>query len=164
MSALRSTTPSSQPCHRPRCYYSKVFAIVLVVVATTAASAVPTPRDFGGGVAGFDAAIHARAPCVVAERQRVVRATVGSNVVSGAALTGAERAPVSVPEKAPIKRYDVASVSFQRVETPFIIGLWIFCASLAKIGEWRSLFWFCVVLFRHVLAWPTLGGRQTRNF
>ncbi|KRT83310.1 hypothetical protein AMK59_4153, partial [Oryctes borbonicus] len=34
----------------------------------------------------------------------------------------------SVPE-----RYQVASVSFQRVKTPFIIGLWIFCASLAKI-------------------------------
>lgn len=34
----------------------------------------------------------------------------------------------------PVKRYPVASVSFQRVEIPFIIGLWIFCASLAKIG------------------------------
>lgn len=33
------------------------------------------------------------------------------------------------------KRYPVISVSFQRVETPFIIGLWIFCASLAKIGK-----------------------------
>ena len=32
-------------------------------------------------------------------------------------------------------RYPVASVSFQRVRTPFIIGLWIFCASLAKIGK-----------------------------
>lgn len=33
------------------------------------------------------------------------------------------------------KRYQVVSVSFHRVETPFIIGLWIFCASLAKIGK-----------------------------
>ncbi|XP_046397793.1 sodium/hydrogen exchanger 3-like isoform X3 [Ischnura elegans] len=33
-----------------------------------------------------------------------------------------------------VKRYPVASVEFARVETPFIIGLWIFCASLAKIG------------------------------
>lgn len=32
------------------------------------------------------------------------------------------------------KRYPVASVEFVRVETPFIIGVWIFCASLAKIG------------------------------
>jgi hypothetical protein len=33
------------------------------------------------------------------------------------------------------KRYAVTSVDFARVETPFIIGVWIFCASLAKIGE-----------------------------
>lgn len=32
------------------------------------------------------------------------------------------------------KRYKVATVEFHRVETPFIIGLWIFFASLAKIG------------------------------
>ncbi|CAG0879666.1 unnamed protein product [Cyprideis torosa] len=30
--------------------------------------------------------------------------------------------------------YHVASIDFSRVETPFIIALWIFCASLAKIG------------------------------
>lgn len=36
----------------------------------------------------------------------------------------------------PVQRYPVASVSFHRVETPFIIGMWIFCASLAKIGTW----------------------------
>lgn len=29
----------------------------------------------------------------------------------------------------------VFTVEFARVETPFIIGLWIFFASLAKIGE-----------------------------
>ncbi|XP_034249746.1 sodium/hydrogen exchanger 3-like, partial [Thrips palmi] len=34
----------------------------------------------------------------------------------------------------PIRRYTIASVEFERVETPFLIGLWIFCASLAKIG------------------------------
>lgn len=33
------------------------------------------------------------------------------------------------------KRYPVAPVEFDRVKTPFIIGVWIFCASLAKIGE-----------------------------
>ncbi|KAL1517186.1 hypothetical protein ABEB36_000983 [Hypothenemus hampei] len=39
-----------------------------------------------------------------------------------------------VPVKKKVERYPVISVSFHRVETPFIIGLWIFCASLAKIG------------------------------
>lgn len=34
-----------------------------------------------------------------------------------------------------IKRYRVAAIEFARVETPFIIALWILCASLAKIGE-----------------------------
>lgn len=38
-------------------------------------------------------------------------------------------------QKKQVQRYPVASVSFHRVETPFIIGMWIFCASLAKIGK-----------------------------
>lgn len=38
-----------------------------------------------------------------------------------------------------VQRYPVASVSFHRVETPFIIGMWIFCASLAKIGTCNKL-------------------------
>ncbi|KAK6630774.1 hypothetical protein RUM44_002943 [Polyplax serrata] len=33
------------------------------------------------------------------------------------------------------KRYPVVTVEFERVKTPFIIGLWIFCASIAKIGN-----------------------------
>lgn len=43
------------------------------------------------------------------------------------------------PENTGPIRYQVASVSFHRVKTPFIIGLWIFCASLAKIGK-KNLF------------------------
>nr|CAI5853581.1 unnamed protein product [Callosobruchus analis] len=38
------------------------------------------------------------------------------------------------PSTKQVTRYPVISVSFHRVETPFIIGLWIFFASLAKIG------------------------------
>lgn len=34
-----------------------------------------------------------------------------------------------------IERYKIMSFDFGRVETPFLIGLWIFCASLAKIGR-----------------------------
>ena len=32
----------------------------------------------------------------------------------------------------------ISTVDFARVETPFIIALWIFCASLAKIGNWLN--------------------------
>lgn len=55
-----------------------------------------------------------------------------ANVVQAAKLSSTTEQSA---EAKPIKRYPVASVSFQRVETPFIIGLWIFCASLAKIGK-----------------------------
>ncbi|XP_057652161.1 sodium/hydrogen exchanger 3 isoform X2 [Diorhabda carinulata] len=37
-------------------------------------------------------------------------------------------------DKKEVTRYPIISVSFHRVETPFIIALWIFCASLSKIG------------------------------
>ena len=34
--------------------------------------------------------------------------------------------------------YKVISVEFHRVETPFVIGIWIFFASIAKIGRNRA--------------------------
>jgi len=33
------------------------------------------------------------------------------------------------------ERYPIATIEFSRVETPFIIGVWILFASIAKIGE-----------------------------
>ncbi|XP_046659439.1 sodium/hydrogen exchanger 3 isoform X2 [Homalodisca vitripennis] len=47
--------------------------------------------------------------------------------------------PVPVLQETPAppqdtKHFQVAGVEFHRVETPFIIGVWIVCASLAKIG------------------------------
>jgi solute carrier family 9 (sodium/hydrogen exchanger), member 3 len=36
------------------------------------------------------------------------------------------------------ERYPVTTVDFSRVETPFIIGIWILFASIAKIGECRT--------------------------
>ncbi|XP_020710161.2 probable Na(+)/H(+) antiporter nhx-9 isoform X2 [Athalia rosae] len=38
-----------------------------------------------------------------------------------------------IPEKSK-RQYDIVTVEFHRVETPFVIGIWIFFASLAKIG------------------------------
>lgn len=49
------------------------------------------------------------------------------------------------------KRYPVISVSFHRVETPFIIGLWIFCASLAKIGK-LTLFATVLLFFKIIFS------------
>ena len=34
-----------------------------------------------------------------------------------------------------VERYPVVDPDFERVEDPFIISLWIFCACLGKIGE-----------------------------
>ncbi|XP_059474153.1 Na(+)/H(+) exchanger protein 2-like isoform X2 [Neocloeon triangulifer] len=48
--------------------------------------------------------------------------------------TAASTTTEKPPKEHQVHRYPVASVEFARVETPFIIGLWIFCASLAKIG------------------------------
>lgn len=33
------------------------------------------------------------------------------------------------------RKFKIASVEFYRVETPFLIGVWIFFASIAKIGK-----------------------------
>jgi hypothetical protein len=52
-----------------------------------------------------------------------------------------------------VHRYPVASVEFARVETPFIIGLWIFCASLAKIGQFNQLMCYFVLFFFLVPFW-----------
>lgn len=37
------------------------------------------------------------------------------------------------------RTFVIAAVEFHRVETPFLIGLWIFFASLAKIGKFYFL-------------------------
>lgn len=37
-----------------------------------------------------------------------------------------------------VNRYPVAQVEFSRVETPFVIGVWILSASIAKIGKCTS--------------------------
>lgn len=64
-------------------------------------------------------------------------ANVVGGAVAGTASTeqAATATPGSPDARPPIKRYTIAAVEFERVETPFLIGLWIFCASLAKIGK-----------------------------
>lgn len=37
------------------------------------------------------------------------------------------------------RQYDIVTVEFHRVETPFVIGIWIFFASIAKIGRHSAL-------------------------
>lgn len=37
-----------------------------------------------------------------------------------------------------VERYPVTTVDFSRVEIPFIIGIWILFASIAKIGKWTN--------------------------
>lgn len=37
-----------------------------------------------------------------------------------------------------VDNYPVTTVDFSRVETPFIIGVWILFASVAKIGEYTQ--------------------------
>lgn len=38
-----------------------------------------------------------------------------------------------------VERYPITTTDFSRVETPFIIGVWILFASIAKIGEFYSI-------------------------
>lgn len=41
-------------------------------------------------------------------------------------------------DNSPKPEYHIISVEFPRVETPFLIGIWIFFASIAKIGKCGS--------------------------
>lgn len=39
-----------------------------------------------------------------------------------------------------VASYPIAEVEFERVQTPFIIGIWILSASIAKIGKCSHIF------------------------
>ena len=58
----------------------------------------------------------------------------GDDIAVGDSSSGNEHSPK--PE------YRIVSVEFTRVETPFLIGIWIFFASIAKIGKyWEYESW-----------------------
>lgn len=54
---------------------------------------------------------------------------------SGSGVDSRHYGHLNANHKKEVKRYSVAGIDFHRVETPFIIGLWILSASLAKIGK-----------------------------
>ncbi|KAK9502394.1 hypothetical protein O3M35_011177 [Rhynocoris fuscipes] len=70
-------------------------------------------------------------------QQSVTTQTSDLLATTKATTTISSALPTTVDQKQhsnePVKRFDVMKVEFTRVETPFIIGLWIFCSSLAKI-------------------------------
>jgi hypothetical protein len=55
------------------------------------------------------------------------------------------------------QNYPITTIDFSRVETPFIIGVWILFASVAKIGELHPhanqfAQWFCDIKITSVLS------------
>lgn len=79
----------------------------------------------------------------------IVSSTVSSDGAGGGQISGSlssvkqqddqshggELGDASHGEGHEVERYPVAQVEFSRVETPFVIGVWILSASIAKIGK-----------------------------
>ncbi|KAF7277305.1 hypothetical protein GWI33_008731, partial [Rhynchophorus ferrugineus] len=84
---------------------------------------------------GIDTRAYDRAYDINSLSKGIIPTPAFNNLVKHEAPTetGDQVSTEDPPQKKPVERYPVISVSFYRVETPFIIGLWIFCASLAKI-------------------------------
>ncbi|XP_048525087.1 sodium/hydrogen exchanger 3 isoform X3 [Dendroctonus ponderosae] len=126
---------------RRACRY---FVIVLCLGFLVCGKAVPPDHASEDSAArpppeGFDTRAYNRAYDINSlARGNLIPTTSAKNPVKNDVPTNApvssEEPTSEVPKKKPVERYPVISVSFHRVETPFIIGLWIFCASLAKIG------------------------------
>ena len=81
---------------------------------------------------------------------RAVRADVGvgspsgGHAESGDQLGFADSIPTDHSSGHKSHGIQITKVDFEGVETPFIIALWIFCASLAKIGKsfYSRIFYF----------------------
>lgn len=77
------------------------------------------------------------------DSQLTARSADDAVVADAAAAIGGESSSSSASssssshdELSPKPEYHIISVEFPRVETPFVIGIWIFFASIAKIGKW----------------------------
>lgn len=63
-------------------------------------------------------------------------------------------------EQSPKPEYHIISVEFPRVETPFVIGIWIFFASLAKIGKYISEFYMRKIVEIYFLSRDNIIGKR----
>jgi hypothetical protein len=61
-----------------------------------------------------------------------------------------------------VERYPITTADFSRVETPFIIGVWILFASIAKIGELNHTQAGCTMA-RHIKITSIFEFKYLRN-
>ncbi|XP_025836783.1 probable Na(+)/H(+) antiporter nhx-9 [Agrilus planipennis] len=113
--------------------YGTVFGVGLVVLAS-AFFVLGLPQNYGDA-AGLH---HPRAAAPSSFREDVPSPSFNGKVISSQNNVDSDFPPIVFPaddaDGHDHKSYEISSVDFHRVETPFIIGIWIFSASLAKIG------------------------------
>lgn len=109
---------------------------VLVLVLACLGSSLPKPPNHAADTLMHSQADHSNLPPDLLHQEDFTARPAEEEAVVDADGDGDTTTDTTntVTQK-PVQRYPVASVSFHRVETPFIIGMWIFCASLAKIGK-----------------------------
>lgn len=120
------------------------WAIVLSVLLTNHGGFVlARPKNGVVTADGVDAASVASGQWELLTPQPVSSDGAGGGQISGSLSSvkqqddqshGGELGDASHGEGHEVERYPVAQVEFSRVETPFVIGVWILSASIAKIG------------------------------
>lgn len=120
---------------RRACRVGFCVLVFLTVVEYAAAGTKSDASDVGNAVANVRDTLSGQesvsVPRVAPEGYTVSTIASPETATSGAPHSSTDD---KMEEKKPAKRFEFISISFQRVEIPFIIALWIFCASLAKIG------------------------------
>lgn len=120
------------------------WAIVLsVLLANHGGFVLARPKNGVVTADGVDAASVASGQWELLTPQPVSSDGAGGGQISGSLSSvkqqddqshGGELGDASHGEGHEVERYPVAQVEFSRVETPFVIGVWILSASIAKIG------------------------------